>query len=61
MVNDKTYSSRLVVSKKVKSYIHAQVMSNFLSDYPEYEGSNVTENQLVTYLIKHKLNLFYLE
>lgn len=61
MVNGCTYSNRLVVSKKVKYYINNPCKEKFLEDYPETEGSKITENQIVTDLIKRRLGLFYLE
>ncbi len=61
MVNELNYSDRLVCSKKVKKYIHNDCKDRFLKDNPEYEGSHVSENLILTWLIKSKLALFYLE
>ncbi len=61
MVNDKSYSARLIVSDKVKWYVNNPCKENFLRKYPEYDGAKVTENQIITALIKTDLGLFYLE
>lgn len=60
MVNDNPYSCRLVVSKKVKSYINNECKQKMLDDFPELEGSKVTENQIIIDLIKNRLELFFL-
>lgn len=61
MVNENSYSARLVCSDKVKSYINNECKKKFLKKYPEAEGSKITENQILTDLIKSDLGLFYLE
>jgi len=61
MVNDKNYSARLICSKRVKNYINGPCSKKLISDHPELEGSNITENQILTELIKKHLGLFYLE
>lgn len=60
MVNDKNYSARLICSYKIKGYINNECKDKFLEEYSEIEGSNITENQILTWLIKSKLELFYL-
>ena len=61
MVNDKNYSARLTCSDKIKKYINNECKEKFLIEYPESEGSKITENQILTWLIRSKLGLFYLE
>lgn len=61
MINDTNYSCRLPCSKKTKRYIDNECKEDFLKEYPEYEGKNITINQVLVHLIKSKLNLFYLE
>ncbi len=61
MVHDNTYSERLICSKRIKNYINKECKQKFIEEYPETEGSKITENQILTYLIKSKLGLFYLE
>ena len=61
MVNDKNYSARLICSKKVKNYINNECRQKFIERNPELEGSNITENHILTDMIKRDLGLFYLE
>lgn len=61
MVHQKPYSCRLVCSQKVKNYINNECIKDFLETHPEMEGANITENMILTHLIKNTLKLFDLE
>lgn len=61
MSNDKPYSQRLVCSDKIKSFINNQCKEKFKERHNGHEGRSITENQVLSDMIKKYLGLFTLE
>ena len=61
MVQERTYSNMLVCSNKIKKLINTHCKEEFIKRNSGYDGANVTENQILTDMIKKYLKVFTLE
>lgn len=55
----KNSSETVKCSYSTKMLIENELKELFLDDYPEYDGRYITNNQILVWLIKDKLGVFY--